>query len=233
MIMIRGAMTLLGVALGLAIAAGPAWAQERAGEATRTQQNAFQWATFSPDRLATGDEIYRDADVYTTAYGSLELSLDDGSVLTLGPRTELKIDEFVFNPETQDGTSSLSIGRGILRMASGRMKSENVRIGTPTATIGIRGTELVLDANTPGRLQVWSTEGTVTVAPNGTDEVYVLNAPAFADCGAELCEIRDSPVIPYFFPIAPRDPANPYNRVDKTPIFEDDDNISHGSPGNT
>lgn len=190
-------------------------AADRAGEATRSQQNAFQWAGLSPDLLDTGDEVYRQATVYTKDHGGLELTFDDASKLTLGPNTNLVIDDYVYSPDTNTGTSAIRLGRGALRLISGRIPSDNVRISTEVATVGIRGTDLILDTkNVPGTLRVWSKSGTVVVSPLGGDITYELVAPAFASCSSSSCELGPSPAEPSFFPISPPDPSTFGGEVD-------------------
>lgn len=188
--------------LGLALAV-PATAQERAGETKRAQQNAFQQASIVSQTLDVGDEIYRQANVYTRDHGGLELAFDDGSSLTLGPNTDLVIDEFVYQPSTGDGEAALSLTRGVLRLVSGRVPSERVRIGTPVATVGIRGTRLTLDSNQDGTLKVWADEGIITVAPRETSVVFTLEAPTFAVCTSSVCEEGPAPVQPAMFQTAP------------------------------
>ncbi|MFK7945102.1 MAG: FecR domain-containing protein [Paracoccaceae bacterium] len=199
----------LAVAVAALFAASTAVpAADRAGEATRSQQNAFQWASISPDLLATGDEVYQKAEVYTKDHGSVEMRMDDDSLLTLGPNSQLVIDEFVYSSGADTGNATLSLGRGVLRMVSGRIGSGRVRIGTPVATIGIRGTDFILDTNRPGNLRVWSKSGTVTVSPSNSDIVFELVAPSFASCSSASCEIGPSPAEPSFFPIAPANPSS-------------------------
>lgn len=206
--------------LGLALAL-PAAAQERAGETKRSQQSAYQQANILPELLNVGDEIYQQASVYTQDHGSLELAFDDGSSLTLGPNTDLVIDEFVYQPSNGQGEAALSITRGVLRMVSGRVPSERVRISTPVATVGIRGTRFTLDSNQPGTLKVWADEGIVTVAPRQSSVVFALEAPAFAVCTVNVCQEGPAPVQPTTFPTSPPN-VGPFRGRDL-----------HGDPGSS
>ena len=197
----------IGAAAVLLASAFGASAADRAGETTRSQQNAFQWSGVLPDTLAEGDEIYQQAEVYTKDHGSLELTFDDSSVLTLGPNSDLVIDEFVYAPDTNTGSSALRLGKGALRMISGSIPSGNVRVDTPVATVGIRGTDFILDTRTPGNLKVWSKEGTVVVSPTGSNEQFELVAPSYASCSSASCNVGGSSAEPSFFPVAPADPS--------------------------
>jgi hypothetical protein len=76
--------------------------------------------------------------------------LRDGTVLVLGPSSRLDMKEFSFDPTAQDGGLLISLLRGSLRMISGligKAHPDAVRIETQTATIGIRGTDFIVQAD--------------------------------------------------------------------------------------
>lgn len=178
-------------------------AAERAGHTTRVQPASFQQEQLLPLTLSVGDQIFRDARVFTQTHGSLEMSLDDGSVLTLGPNSDIVVDEYVYSPESTDGSAAMTLGRGVLRMVSGRLPSDSVRIRTPVATIGIRGTDFTLDTKSEMLVKVWVDDGIVTVAPSQSSEVFELEAPAFAVCTPTECQRGNALPRPTMFPYIP------------------------------
>ncbi len=183
----------------LAILAAPASAQ-LAGRATAVQPDALQAIGPVGQPVSVGDEILKQARVYTKQYGTMEIKLEDGTMLTVAPNASLVIDDYVFAGPSRPGRLALSLARGAMRVASGRMPSEAVAINTPTATIGVRGTAFWLDA-APDAVRIWVTEGTVTAAPTGTAETYAFDAPAFATCSATGCERGDAPALPTVNPL--------------------------------
>lgn len=91
---------------------------------------------YSGDRIASLDGSY------------VGVMLLDDTRLTIGPRSEMLIRDFEFNPNSYDGGLVVSFLKGTARVVSGligRQAPENVRFHTPTATIGIRGTEFIVD----------------------------------------------------------------------------------------
>lgn len=191
-------MNSLRFGVALAVALGAAWqlpssadAADRAGETIRVQPASYQRESFFPSTLDVGDEIYREAEVYTEEYGSIEMRFDDGSQLTLGPNTELTIDDYVYSGDQGTDRAAISLGRGMLRMVSGQISSERVNVRTPVATVGIRGTDFTLDTNTDGVVKVWVDDGTVAVTPNQAGQTFELTAPAFAICSASSCDPQD------------------------------------------
>lgn len=104
-------------------------------------------------RNVTGGEPIKLGDrIVTGPGGGLQILLLDGTTFTVGPNTSLVIDEFVFNPATGTGRLAASVAKGTLRVISGRLakqEQEAIRIKLPMATVGVRGTMVVLsgDAN--------------------------------------------------------------------------------------
>ena len=183
-----------------ALAFGDAHAAERAGETTRVQPQSYQKTGVYPFNLRRGDEILRFANVYTKENGSVAMLFDDGTDLTLGPNTEVTIDEYVYSPGG-GGQAAISFGKGVLRMVSGRMPDENVSIDTPVATVGIRGTSFVLAVQIAGMLHGWVQSGTVTATPDESGQSHDFTAPAAFACSAASCEqIVGAPPPPGAFP---------------------------------
>ncbi|MES2584154.1 MAG: FecR family protein [Pseudomonadota bacterium] len=90
----------------------------------------------------------------TDSTGVIHILFMDRSSMTLGPNSELVIDDFVFQPETQRGNIAVNLLKGSLRAVGGfisKLTSSSgrsaVQVRSPTATIGIRGGITMLDAN--------------------------------------------------------------------------------------
>ncbi|MBS1191670.1 MAG: hypothetical protein H6R10_3462 [Rhodocyclaceae bacterium] len=96
---------------------------------------------YATDRLKTGNE------------GSLGVTLKDDTLLSSGPNSTLAIEQFAFNSTSHEGNMLLRVVKGTLSMISGLMVKANpeaARIRTPSATIGIRGTEFIVEVEGEG-----------------------------------------------------------------------------------
>ncbi|MGB0712296.1 MAG: FecR family protein [Gammaproteobacteria bacterium] len=140
------------IPLSLAFASTLAFAQVDAqeeepaavGEVTRIQGTAFvrnarNFGVLSPNSpLAAGDRII-------TGRGSrVELTLQDGSVITLGGTTDFTVSDYAFKPRDDIGTAVFKLARGAFRAVTGRISSvsrPDFRVQTPVATAGVRGTD--------------------------------------------------------------------------------------------
>jgi len=82
----------------------------------------------------------------TGPQGSLGITLKDNTLLSIGPDTELVVDDYVYNPAQDELKLGASLRRGSLNYVSGviaRLKPAAVSVRTPTGTIGVRGTHFV------------------------------------------------------------------------------------------
>ncbi|MES2975148.1 MAG: FecR domain-containing protein [Pseudomonadota bacterium] len=97
-----------------------------------------------PRGLARGDRIVEGDTLVTGAGGEILLATDDSGVLALRPGSRLLIDRFQATGTDRDG-AVLNLLRGGLRAVTGwigKTAPSNWRLATPTATVGIRGTEI-------------------------------------------------------------------------------------------
>jgi hypothetical protein len=101
--------------------------------------------TASPgDALGAVDRIVTGPD------SSASVVLRDDTTLVVGPSSRLDLKEFHFDGTTRDGGMLLSLLRGSMRMITGLIGKTNpdaVRVETQTATIGIRGTDFIVQAD--------------------------------------------------------------------------------------
>ena len=106
----------------------------------RVISNAGERAAQTGMELNEGDTVKSGAGAWAL------LAMSDGASLTLRPDTLLKIDVYRYDAagNAADNSSALSLLKGALRAVTGyigRSNREGYRINTPTATIGVRGTD--------------------------------------------------------------------------------------------
>jgi hypothetical protein len=94
-------------------------------------------------RLEAGDIVKTAAD------GSVGITMSDNSLLSAGPNSILSLDRFVFDPATSQGRFDAQLQRGTLAVISGRIAKQSpqaMTVRTPSAALGVRGTEFVVSA---------------------------------------------------------------------------------------
>jgi hypothetical protein len=94
-------------------------------------------------QIGSGEPIYMGDQIATGTNGGLQVMLLDQTVMTLGQNAKMTVDEMVYDPKSGTGKLNFNVSQGAFRFVSGQIAKanpENVKITTPMATIGIRGT---------------------------------------------------------------------------------------------
>ena len=98
--------------------------------------------------LRVGDPVREKDRIIVPAGGSAGITLRDDTRISMGPRSTLVINGFSFDAKTQEGNVDTSILLGAMRYVTGlvgRRSPASVRVATSTATIGIRGTDFIVE----------------------------------------------------------------------------------------
>ncbi|MEJ8847198.1 FecR family protein [Variovorax rhizosphaerae] len=96
----------------------------------------------------TGEEVSPVERLVTGPDSGASVVLRDGTTLVIGPSSRLDLKGFSYESTTQDGNVLVALLRGSLRMITGligKTHPDAVRIETQTATIGIRGTDFIVE----------------------------------------------------------------------------------------
>ncbi len=99
---------------------------------------------------SAGEMVAANERIVTGPNSAAGLVLRDGTTLVVGPASRLDLKSFSFDATTHAGGMFFSLLRGSLRMVTGllgKTRPESVRITTATATIGIRGTDFIVEAD--------------------------------------------------------------------------------------
>ena len=92
-------------------------------------------------------------DTVKTGKGKVAIGFIDDTRVDVTQHSKLIIDEFVYDPNTKTGSLSLKAALGTVRYASGQIAKTSptsVQIKTPTATIGVRGTDFSMTIDEVG-----------------------------------------------------------------------------------
>jgi hypothetical protein len=112
------------------------------GQVTIERQGTTMPATVGA-RLQVADTVRTGAD------GSVGITMDDDSLLSAGPNSALSLDRYAFDSTTNQGRLDTSLNKGTLSVISGRIAKQSpdaMTVRTPTAILGVRGTEFVVSA---------------------------------------------------------------------------------------
>lgn len=168
---IRFARTML-AALFFALGLPVAWAADSRlpiGQVDRIQGPASASFDETTRRLRPADPVYLDDRLTTETGARLRVRLNDETEITLGENAELVVDRFVYQPDADTGSLALETLKGAFLFTGGlveSLKTSDVRIVTPVATLGIRGTS-AWGGRIDDQYGVFVLDGAVTVATEG------------------------------------------------------------------
>lgn len=97
--------------------------------------------------IKEGTHLLLNDTLRTAADGGIGAILQDGTRLSLGPSTELKLDRFVYQPADGKFGLLLQLTRGALAYVSGKIahfSPGSVSVETPVGILGLRGTEFAV-----------------------------------------------------------------------------------------
>ncbi|MCZ6605433.1 MAG: FecR family protein, partial [Alphaproteobacteria bacterium] len=136
--------------------------------------------------LMVGQGIVFKETIETEAGGQTQILFVDESTLTLGPNSNIVLDEFVYDPATSDGKLVVSMVSGALRFVGGKIsKSGGMTIKTPAATIGIRGGICLTQSGTSGTTVICPF-GSATVCPNDGGGLACSNPTIIDDAETQV-----------------------------------------------
>jgi hypothetical protein len=159
---------------GLLLAAGPAAAQEppAVGTVARVQNEAVATRGAAIRPLAPGAAVHRGEILNTGRDARLEVRLADGTSLTMGEWGAVVVEDLVEDRERP--ALFVRVVSGVFRLITGeiaRLRPQAVRVATPLATIGVRGTDF-WGGRLDGEFSVLLLEGRiVVVTPAGAVEL--------------------------------------------------------------
>jgi hypothetical protein len=141
----------LGVTLGWVAAAIPAFADD-VGQIKVAKGAVHLERGGQKIPAAVGAKV-RQADVIVTGPdGSVGIVFLDASLLSAGPNSALAVDRFAFDSTTNQGAFDTSLKKGTLAVVSGKIAKQSpdaMRVKTPAAILGARGTEFLVRAGAP------------------------------------------------------------------------------------
>ncbi len=129
---------------GLLLTAGTSTvlAQERVGVNSAVNPQASGTVPGAqPRRLVIGQDVIFNEHITTGESGQTQLLFLDESSMSIGPNSDLTIDQFVYDPKTGTGKLTMSATRGLLRYVGGKLSKQDdaVTLRTATATLAVRG----------------------------------------------------------------------------------------------
>lgn len=137
--------------LFILIVNSPAYANDVAGKVLKSKGDVFAQIEGQEKRsLKIGKSIYEKDSVSTEKDSSAILLFTDKTRFELGPEATLIVNQYLYQNNPEQDSSSVEVLKGTFRFVSGliaKEKPEAMEVNTSVATIGIRGTTVVGEVN--------------------------------------------------------------------------------------
>jgi hypothetical protein len=94
-----------------------------------------------------GQVVFEADGLRTGLDGHLGVTLKDDTRVSLGPSSEVRVEQFVYAPASGGLGLVLKVVRGAVAYVSGqiaKLSPDSVRLETPAAIVGVRGTSLAI-----------------------------------------------------------------------------------------
>jgi len=99
------------------------------------------------EKLLNGSKVFYGDTIIVNEQSNAQVLFLDQTVITIGEKSELTIDEFIYDPQTNDGKFVSNIKSGTVKIITGQISKknpDNLEVNVTTGTIGARGTEFVV-----------------------------------------------------------------------------------------
>lgn len=143
----------------LTLASQPAYSETKIGVAAAVKNQVQGGNSRS---IAVGASVFANERIRTGDAATAQFMFLDKTVMSMGPKAELVLDKYVYNPERGSGQVVVNAVQGTMRFVTGSQNPTNYQIKTPVATLGIRGTVVDLKVTTDQTF-IGVIEGSLTI----------------------------------------------------------------------
>jgi hypothetical protein len=138
---------IIGFFVSLLVTA-PVFAQEPAAGRIKVVSGAVYLIRGGSQVPVQAGQVVYQADVLRTGSdGRVGVTLKDDTRVSLGPASEVRLDRFNYAPAEGQLALAMKVVRGVVAYVSGhiaKLAPDAVRIETPSAILGVRGTTLAM-----------------------------------------------------------------------------------------
>ena len=236
---------LVAALTGLLLAAVPVVEAAPAGSALGVDPAADAARDGGTRTLVVGSDIFIGDLVRTGPHGQVQILFADDTELVVGPSSALTIEDYLLRNDGSAGKLAVDMLSGAFRFATGNSAKNRYEIGTPTGTIGVRGTEFDVIVEGKGETRILLYEGAVRFCTHDGDckelsnfcelgqisaaetrlvgDTREITGPARRALQSEfIYAMNQSPLLRQFWFTQARDCLNRQPRQPDAPLFPDD-----------
>lgn len=133
-------------------------------------------------RALTADELrggrFEFGDTMMTGpTGRVQILLPDETIFTLGPNSEMDIDDFIYDPMNGKNVLSATVIKGLFHFVTGKVQDHrDLNVKVAVGSLGVRGTDIEFNQSPDGSGYVKLFSGLAELTPYDTDTTVKLQA---------------------------------------------------------
>ncbi|UPJ54620.1 FecR domain-containing protein [Bradyrhizobium sp. 200] len=143
------------------------------------------------EQAKVGDLVYQGDAVATGADGRVGINFTDGTSFNLSNNARMVLNEFVYDPNSTSNATLFNLTKGTFTFVAGKVaKTGDMKIDTPVATMGVRGTTPRVEISDDGtvRFSTLIEEGKSKVTKKaGPPAVQRLDEKPFPKSNLNIC----------------------------------------------
>jgi FecR protein len=113
------------------------------------------------------DDLVQEEALRTEAESVIQVKFIDGSELSVEAESEIVLSDYVFDPNGTSATGTINLNDGLFHFTSNGAPDQGVKLRTPVATIGVRGTEFLVHVDGDEATVIDILSGVVEATPVG------------------------------------------------------------------
>ncbi|ACS78860.1 FecR domain-containing protein [Maridesulfovibrio salexigens] len=131
----------------------PEGSQNSIGVVLAANGDVFLRSEAGVRQVEAGAEVFRGEELVTGSGSTAEIRFVDDTLLSQGADSAISLDDYVFDDSVSEAELLFKMSQGTFRLVTGKIAEQNpdrFQVGTPLATIGIRGTTIVSEISPGG-----------------------------------------------------------------------------------
>jgi hypothetical protein len=129
---------------------------------------------FTADEMTGGRFEFGDT-MMTGPTGRVQILLPDETVFTLGPNSEMDIDDFIYDPANGRNTLDATVIKGQFHFVTGKMQDHrDLNVKVAVGSLGVRGTDIEFNQSPDGSGYVKLFSGLAELSPYDTERTVTL-----------------------------------------------------------
>jgi FecR protein/C-lobe and N-lobe beta barrels of Tf-binding protein B len=155
--------------------------QAAIGKITALSGNASLERGINTIPAALGSSLEAKDSIVTDNDAKVQLTFNDNTIITVGKKSRFSIEEYLYDA-TAESTAKFNMINGTIRAMSGKIGKiapAKFAVKTKTATIGIRGTDFIVQTSATGESQFFCMQGEITIRSNDTSGIITIPAGSF------------------------------------------------------